>query len=89
MASLTSLFHTLPLFLALSSSTFVAAKTNSEESKKSLESRFITPSSFGTHGGYFYNWWSDGTSPTAEYTNLPLGGYEWLSQPIFTDDLYL
>jgi len=47
-----------------------------EESKNSLQRRFITPNSYGTHGGYFYNWWSDGTSPTAQYTNLALGTFE-------------
>lgn len=38
----------------------------------------ITPNGEGTHGGYFYSWWSDGASPVT-YTNLDGGSYsvEW------------
>ena len=43
------------------------------ESKNRLERRYITPNQFGTEGGYFYNWWSDGLSPVAQYSYSSLG----------------
>jgi len=73
-----SFFSLIQLFVLL---TFAGLQSTSasvipDPSKNSLQRRFITPNSFGIHGGYFYNWWSDGTSPTAEYTNLALGGFQ-------------
>ena len=64
------------LLLALAGIQLANASVIPQEGKNSLQRRFITPNSFGIHGGYFYNWWSDGTSPTAEYTNLALGGFQ-------------
>lgn len=34
----------------------------------------VTPNAEGTHNGYFYSWWSDGSSP-ATYTNGDGGSY--------------
>jgi endo-1,4-beta-xylanase len=40
-----------------------------------LIKRQSTPSSEGTHGGYFYSWWTDGGASQAQYTNLSGGKY--------------
>lgn len=39
-----------------------------------------TPNEEGTHDGYFFSWWSDGSSPVT-YTNLAGGSYsiDWQS----------
>ncbi|KAI9899794.1 hypothetical protein N3K66_006255 [Trichothecium roseum] len=44
------------------------------------ERQSSTPNGEGTHDGYFYSWWSDGSSPVT-YTNLAAGGYsiDWQS----------
>ncbi|WYZ37746.1 hypothetical protein EsH8_II_001252 [Colletotrichum jinshuiense] len=39
-----------------------------------LIKRQSTPSSQGTHNGYFYSWWTDGASPVT-YTNGAAGAY--------------
>ncbi|KAF9871103.1 glycosyl hydrolase family 11 [Colletotrichum karsti] len=39
-----------------------------------LIKRQSTPSSTGTHNGYYYSWWTDGGSPVT-YTNLEGGKY--------------
>lgn len=41
----------------------------------SLEARAGTPSSSGTHDGFFYSWWTDGASQ-ATYTNGAKGNYK-------------
>ncbi|GJC87574.1 glycosyl hydrolase family 11 [Colletotrichum tofieldiae] len=45
-----------------------------------LIKRQSTPSSQGTHNGYFYSWWTDGASPVT-YTNGAGGSYsvQWKS----------
>lgn len=50
------------------------------ESMVELLRRQSTPSSSGTHNGYFYSWWTDGSSPVT-YTNGDGGSYsvEWES----------
>jgi len=40
-----------------------------------VSARAPTPNSEGWHDGYFYSWWTDGTPPTATYTNLQGGQY--------------
>ena len=75
MQYLASVFQAF-VVLALAGLQLTSASVIPEESKNSLERRFITPNSFGSSGGYFYNWWSDGTSPTAQYTNLALGQFK-------------
>ena len=44
------------------------------------ERQSSTPNGEGTHDGYFYSWWSDGSSPVT-YTNLAGGSYsvDWQS----------
>ncbi|EPS43164.1 hypothetical protein H072_2960 [Dactylellina haptotyla CBS 200.50] len=42
--------------------------------EKSLFPRAGTPSSTGTHDGYYYSWWTDGGSQVT-YTNLAGGAY--------------
>lgn len=44
------------------------------ESMFELMRRQSTPSSSGTHNGYFYSWWTDGASPVT-YTNGAGGSY--------------
>lgn len=39
-----------------------------------LMKRQSTPSSTGTHDGYYYSWWTDGGSQVT-YTNLSGGSY--------------
>ncbi|KAH7303466.1 endo-1,4-beta-xylanase I [Stachybotrys elegans] len=39
-----------------------------------LHARQATPNGEGTHNGYFYSWWSDGSSPVT-YTNGEGGAY--------------
>jgi endo-1,4-beta-xylanase len=39
-----------------------------------LHARQSTPNGEGTHNGYFYSWWSDGSSPVT-YTNGEGGSY--------------
>ncbi|KAM0558000.1 hypothetical protein ACHAPJ_005166 [Fusarium lateritium] len=50
----------------------------SAPSEQLFSKRAGTPSSQGTHDGFFYSWWSDGASD-ATYTNGPGGQYsiEW------------
>ncbi|GJC96701.1 endo-1,4-betaxylanase [Colletotrichum higginsianum] len=45
-----------------------------------LIKRQSTPSTQGTHNGYFYSWWTDGASPVT-YTNGAAGAYsvQWKS----------
>jgi len=64
------------IVLVLAGLQFSTASVIPDESKNTLQRRFITPNSFGVSGGYFYNWWSDGTSPIAQYTNFGAGQYE-------------
>jgi endo-1,4-beta-xylanase len=49
----------------------LAAPANSTEG---FGIRSGTPSSSGTHDGYFYSWWTDGAAD-ATYTNLGGGQY--------------
>lgn len=58
----------------------VAGPAPAAEAPASLERRQATPSSQGTHDGFFYSWWSDGASP-ANYTNLAGGSYSLEWQP--------
>jgi len=62
--------------LALGGLQLATASAIPDESSKNLERRSITPNSYGVLGGYFYNWWSDGTSPIAQYSNLGVGQWE-------------
>ncbi|KAF3359032.1 hypothetical protein VdG1_02594 [Verticillium dahliae VDG1] len=61
------------------SSLFVAASAiagvfASPVDHEQLAKRQSTPSSQGTHDGYFYSWWTDGGA-AATYTNLAGGEY--------------
>lgn len=65
----------LSLFVgALAITGVVAAPAASTTDLIALDKRQSTPSSQGTHGGYFYSWWTDGGA-SAVYTNLDGGRY--------------
>ena len=81
MNSLNSFLQAFVIF-ALAGLQITTASVIPSEETKSLHRRFITPNSFGTHGGFFYNWWSDGFSPIAEYTNTIGGEYTWVDSLI-------
>lgn len=55
----------------------IAAPTNNEvaaAAPRSLMERAGTPSSTGTHNGFYYSWWTDGGSDVT-YTNGAGGQY--------------
>ncbi|KAF9459224.1 xylanase A [Collybia nuda] len=52
----------------------LAVPTNSTGAAELLQARGGTPSSQGTHSGYFYSWWTDNAAQ-ATYTNLNGGQY--------------
>ncbi|KAJ2891838.1 Endo-1,4-beta-xylanase 1 [Zalerion maritima] len=60
----------------LFSSTFlaIAAAAGARASPMELAKRQSTPSSTGTHNGYYYSWWTDGSSQVT-YENLEGGSY--------------
>lgn len=53
----------------------IAVPTNVTEGFSILEARGGTPSSAGTHSGYYYSWWTDGAGQ-ATYNNLNGGQYQ-------------
>lgn len=62
-----------------------ATSVNSTETERieamfELMRRQSTPSASGTHNGYYYSWWTDGSSPVT-YTNGAGGSYsvQWQS----------
>ncbi|KAJ2924723.1 hypothetical protein H1R20_g12366, partial [Candolleomyces eurysporus] len=63
-------------FIALLCALFAAVSTFAMP--QNLTSRAGTPSSSGTHNGFFYSWWTD-NGATAYYTNGPGGQFsiEW------------
>ncbi|SPO04993.1 probable Endo-1,4-beta-xylanase [Cephalotrichum gorgonifer] len=61
------------LTLILATAGAIAAPADGSEASL-LEKRQSTPSSQGTHDGFFYSWWTDGGAP-ATYTNLAGGKY--------------
>ena len=65
------LFSSLACIVALVSSVIAAP---SAEASVELEARAGTPSSAGTHSGYYYSWWTDNRG-TAYYTNENGGTY--------------
>lgn len=67
-------FKTLTLSVLAASGALAAPADISSVEPSSLDKRQSTPSSQGTHDGFFYSWWSDGASP-ATYTNLAGGAY--------------
>lgn len=54
--------------------TLAAAAATAFAAPGELMKRQSTPSSTGTHDGYYYSWWTDGGSPVT-YTNLAGGSY--------------
>lgn len=59
---------------ALVSGVFAAPSASSESGVQELEARAGTPSSAGTHSGFYYSWWTDNQG-TAYYTNENGGTY--------------
>ncbi|KAF2263342.1 endo-1,4-betaxylanase [Lojkania enalia] len=70
------------LFVACSAITgaFAAPTELSKRNPGALMARQSTPSSTGTHNGFYYSWWTDGGSRVT-YTNGPGGQYsvQWQS----------
>jgi endo-1,4-beta-xylanase len=65
----------LSLFVsALAVTGVVAAPAASTTDLVALDARQSTPSSQGTHDGFFYSWWTDGGAQ-AQYQNLAGGRY--------------
>jgi endo-1,4-beta-xylanase len=64
-------FSSLALAASAIAGTFAAPV---EEAPKSLMERAGTPSSTGTHNGFYYSWWTDGGSDVT-YTNGAGGTY--------------
>lgn len=64
------------LLLAFSISGALAAPTTltSSEDVKTVNRRYVTPSSQGTNNGFFYSMWSDNTGDV-EYNNGAAGQY--------------
>ncbi|KAF3355674.1 hypothetical protein VDGD_05043 [Verticillium dahliae] len=62
------------LVVLLLTSLVIAFPTLDTDQTAALHKPQATPNSQGTHGGFFYYWWSDGQSPAA-YTNLDGGSY--------------
>ena len=65
------------LFLAATAIVGSFAAPTTEVARRSpyeLAARAGTPSSTGTHDGYYYSWWTDGGSDVT-YTNLAGGSY--------------
>ena len=60
------------LFLAFSAAGALTVPSNQETS--AVQRRYVTPSSQGTNGGYFYSMWSDGTGDV-NYNNGAGGQY--------------
>ncbi|TEB24867.1 xylanase, partial [Coprinellus micaceus] len=58
------------LFVAVSTAVCALAAPSAN-----LTARAGTPSSEGTHDGFFYSWWTD-NGATATYTNGPRGNYQ-------------
>lgn len=61
------------IFLACSFVGALALPANSTESID-IFSRAGTPSSTGTHNGFYYSWWTDGQADVT-YTNEAAGQY--------------
>jgi endo-1,4-beta-xylanase len=62
------------LALAATAITGAFAAPTEEGPKGLMEKRAGTPSSTGTHNGFYYSWWTDGGSDVT-YTNGPGGQY--------------
>jgi endo-1,4-beta-xylanase len=60
--------------LVVATLAIVGARSAPAETTALIEKRQSTPSSSGTHDGFFYSWWTDGGA-SAQYTNLAKGKY--------------